>query len=266
MKKIAVCGKGGVGKSFIVYLLANLFIKKGYSVLVVDSDESNMTLHKLFGFPETPKSFMDYLGGRRSIQQRMMRRFQTQGGESKMKVIEKDSIRSEDIPDEYIKRKDGLSLISVGKIKEPLEGCACPMGVISRELLEVVEQKDDGVVLVDTEAGLEHFGRGIESGIDTVIVVSEPYVDSIKLAQKALELSKEMGKEAYLIVNKVPVEFENKVRETIRNKGMEISGIIHFSPEVYSSSIDGKIPDNAKVAKEVEEILNKIWKSSPSNP
>lgn len=65
MKKIAVCGKGGVGKSFSVCAFAKAFSKRGKRVLVIDSDESNQTLYKLFGFNEPPSDFMDFLGGKK---------------------------------------------------------------------------------------------------------------------------------------------------------------------------------------------------------
>jgi CO dehydrogenase maturation factor len=140
-----------------------------------------------------------------------------------------------------------------------MEGCACPMGAISREFLEKILLKDDEIIIVDTEAGVEHFGRGVEKGIDTVIALAEPYLDSVEVAEKAIRLSQKMGKNVYFILNKVPAEFENKVRENVQKKGLTISGLIHFSPDVYNESINGKIPDNSIVFKEIEQILESIY-------
>jgi CO dehydrogenase maturation factor len=258
MKKIAVCGKGGVGKSFIVYALAKAFLKRGKKVIVVDSDESNQTLYRLFGFNEPPSSFMDFLGGKKSVQQSMIKRFQSGVKEPKMSLIEKDTFSINDIPAEFIKKDGNLAIVSIGKIKEPMEGCACPMGVVSREFIEKIELEDNEVMLVDTEAGVEHFGRGIEKGIDTVIVVAEPYLDSIEVAEKAIGLAKKMGKNVYFIINKMPANIENKVKEIIQKKGLPLSGIIHFSPDVYSFSIDGKVPETSEAFREVEEFLESI--------
>jgi CO dehydrogenase maturation factor len=259
MKKIAVCGKGGVGKSFFVCAFAKAFSKRGKKILVIDSDESNQTLYKLFGFNEPPSDFMDFLGGKKNVQQSLIKRFQSGEKEPKMSVIEKDSFSINDIPEEFIKRDGNISLVSIGKIKEPMEGCACPMGAISREFLEKILLKDDEIIIVDTEAGVEHFGRGVEKGIDTVIALAEPYLDSVEVAEKAIRLSQKMGKNVYFILNKVPAEFENKVRENVQKKGLTISGLIHFSPDVYHESINGKIPDNSIVFKEIEQILESIY-------
>ncbi|MFN3407175.1 MAG: ATP-binding protein, partial [Caldimicrobium sp.] len=151
-----------------------------------------------------------------------------------------------------------ITLISIGKIKEPLEGCACPMGIISRELLEKIELEENEIIIVDTEAGIEHFGRGIEKGIDAVIAVAEPYLDSIEVAEKAISLAKKMGKKVYLVINKVPHHIENKVKDIVSKKGLEISALIHFSPDVYESSLEGKIFENSNVFLEIEEFTEKL--------
>ncbi len=119
-----------------------------------------------------------------------------------MSVIEKERFYIEDIPQEFVKSDGNVYLLSIGKIKEPMEGCACPMGVVSREFLEKIELLDNEIILIDTEAGVEHFGRGIEKGIDTVVAIAEPYFDSIEVAEKAMALVQNMEKKTYLIINK----------------------------------------------------------------
>lgn len=258
MKKIAVCGKGGVGKSFIVYGLAKILAKKGKKVLVIDSDESNQTLYKLFGFIEPPSAFMDFLGGKKTVQQSIIKRFQSGEKEPKISVIEKNSFTIDDIPADFIRKDGNIALFSIGKIKEPMEGCACPMGVVSKEFLDKIELRDEEVVIVDTEAGVEHFGRGIEKGIDTVLAIAEPYLDSIEVAEKALSLAQKMEKKVYLVLNKVPSELEGKVVDTLKKRGLIISGIIHFDTDVYSSSLEGKIPEQSKAFNEIESFLEHI--------
>ncbi|MFN3567754.1 MAG: P-loop NTPase [Caldimicrobium sp.] len=258
MKKIAVCGKGGVGKSFLVYGISKAWAKQGKSVIVVDTDESNQTLYRLFGFSEPPKPFMDFLGGKKAIQQSIKKRFQSKEKEPVISVIEKSSFTLSDIPNEYLRKDGNITLISIGKIKEPLEGCACPMGIISREFLEKIELEENEIIIVDTEAGIEHFGRGIEKGIDAVIAVAEPYLDSIEVAEKAISLAKKMEKKVYLVINKVPHHIENKVKDIVSKKGLEISALIHFSPEVYESSLEGKIFENSNVFLEIEEFTEKL--------
>ncbi len=259
MRKIAICGKGGVGKSFIVYGFAKALAKKGYKVLVVDVDESNQSLYKLFGFSEPPASFMDFLGGKKAVSQQLRKKFQSQEKEVKMSVIEKEKFYIEDIPQEFVKSDGNIHLLSIGKIKEPMEGCACPMGVVSREFLEKIELLDNEIILIDTEAGVEHFGRGIEKGIDAVVAVAEPYLDSIEVAEKAIVLAKEMGKKTYLIINKVFPEVEKKVLDILKKKGLTPAEIVHFSPEIYNLSLEGKAPTTAKSLEEIEKALEKIY-------
>lgn len=259
MKKVAVVGKGGVGKSFIVYGLTKALAKKGIRVLVVDADESNQSLYKFFGFSEPPSSFMDSLGGKKTVQQSIMKRFQSGEKEPKMSVIEKEFFRIDDIPEKFIKKDGNISLVSIGKIKEPMEGCACPMGIVSREFLEKIELLDNENILVDTEAGVEHFGRGLEKGIDTVIAVAEPYIDAIEVAEKALALAQEMGKRGYLLLNKVPAELESKVKEAAQKRGLSITGIVRFYPEVYSLALDGKIPEKSVAFSDMERFLELIY-------
>lgn len=146
----------------------------------------------------------------------------------------------------------------IGKIKEPMEGCACPMGIVSREFIEKIELEENEVMIVDTEAGIEHFGRGVERGVDTVVAVAEPYLDSIEVAQKVISLAKKMDKRVYLIINKVPKELEDKVRETVTKKGLKIFGLIHFLPEVHSFSVEGRIPENSEAFMEIENFIEMV--------
>lgn len=178
MKKIAVCGKGGVGKSFLVYALAKVLEKRGKRVLVVDSDESNQSLSKLFGFSEPASFFLDFLGGKKAVKKSLMERFRSGETPAVLNLIEKDTFKTDEIPEEFIKRKGNIAILSIGKIKEPLEGCVCPMGIVSKEFLQKIDLKEEEVIFLDTEAGVEHFGRGIEKGIDTVIAVAEPYLEA----------------------------------------------------------------------------------------
>jgi len=258
MKKIAVCGKGGVGKSFMVYAIAKALQKKGFVVCVVDTDESNVGLHRLFGFNTLPRPFMDFLGGKKSIQQTMIKRFSSGQNEPKMSVIDKGQFHVTDIADEYIITQGNISFVTIGKIQEPMEGCACPMGAVSREFLEKVTLQNNEVVIVDMEAGVEHFGRGVEKGIDTVIAISEPSRESMEIARKVVELSNNMGKKSYVIINKVPQGLEEKVTHIALAMQLPVTGIVHHDPEVFMSSIEGSIDDASKALDEVNQIIEKI--------
>lgn len=258
MQKIAICGKGGVGKSFMVYAITKALQKKGFSVCVVDTDESNVGLHRLFGFDVMPKPFMDFLGGKKSVQQTMIKRFSSGQNEPKMSVIEKGQFYVDDIDNEYIIKQENLSFITIGKIQEPMEGCACPMGAVSREFLEKIMLHNNEMLIVDMEAGVEHFGRGVEKGIDTIITISEPSRESLEIAGKVVELSHTMNKKNYVIINKVPQGLEEKVKGIALSMQLPVIGMVHHDPEVFISSIDGSIDDISKALDEVYDIIESI--------
>ncbi|HDD45382.1 MAG TPA: hypothetical protein ENG63_11075, partial [Candidatus Desulfofervidus auxilii] len=148
-------------------------------------------------------------------------------------MIEKEKITLDEIPQECKAKIGKITVILTGKItdkiREPMEGCACPMGVVSKEFIEKLELKDQEVLIVDTEAGMKHFGRGVEKGIDTVIIVAEPSFESIEVASKAWELTQKLRKDVYLILNKVPEgEIREKLKKLVEEKELKPAGIIPY--------------------------------------
>ena len=140
----------------LVTLLAKGALEKGYWVLVVDSDESNSGLFRMLGFDRVPSPLMELVGGKRSVQQKMIAKFSAGESEPKMELLAQEHILLENIPPQHILDQDGIRLVSIGKILHSLEGCACPMGVVSLEFLKKLRLKGDEVAIVDMEAGVEH--------------------------------------------------------------------------------------------------------------
>ncbi|XRP96839.1 P-loop NTPase [Methanocaldococcus sp. 16A] len=242
--KISICGKGGCGKSSITTLIAKEFAKNGYRVLVIDGDESNLSLHKLLGM-DLPKDFINYLGGRKEFMQKLKSQ-----PKKNVKLFEELSIDS--LPKDYIVEKDNIKLLAIGKIHDFGEGCACPMGVLLREFLKSLKLKDKEVVIVDTEAGIEHFGRGVEGGCDVIIAIVDPTYESIRLSQKIEEIGEKLGKKVYFIVNKVDDDTKELVLENI-NKD-KIIAVIPNNKEIMKYGLKGeelnvKIPEIKEVVK-----------------
>lgn len=196
--KTLVCGKGGSGKSTIAALLAKSMARRGYRVLVVDSDESNYGLHRQLGM-ELPNTLMNYFGGKKEMISKMMKAFPK--GEQ-IKLFER-RWGLDDIPKEYLGRKNGISLLAIGKIEDFGEGCACPMGALAKMFLDNLEVKEKEAVIVDTEAGIEHFGRGVEQGCDIILAVLDPTYESLQLSKKILDISQKINKELYFVLNRV---------------------------------------------------------------
>ena len=239
--KISVCGKGGSGKSVIVTLLANAFRARGYQVLVVDSDESNSGLYRMLGFSQPPLPLMEMLGGKKGLKDKMAVKFSSGESEVKMEVLAQDKIGVKDIPSQYIAQRDGLKLLNIGKILHSLEGCACPMGVLSREFLKKLYLEKDEVVIVDMEAGVEHFGRGIETSIDRVLVVVEPSFESLGIALKIKELAADAGvKKTCAVLNKINSdEIAMRFKGELAKRGVEVIGIVHHIPQIFKACMGG---------------------------
>jgi len=246
MKKVAVCGKGGVGKSLITYFLAMCLKDEGFEVIVLDADESNIGLSRFFGIKAPPKSLLEFLGGRKKFKS-------IPKGSS---MIEAKSLSIEDIPEDYKKQINGLTFVVSGKITEPMEGCACPIGVISKEFIEKLELQDNQILLVDTEAGVEHFGRGIEKGIEGVIVVIEPSFEAFEVGAKAWNIAKKLGKKVYALVNKVSrKDLIPKLNEMANERGIKVSAFLPFDEEVYTCALEGKTPNSSSLYAEVKNFV-----------
>jgi CO dehydrogenase maturation factor len=248
--KISVCGKGGSGKSTLVALLANEAVNRGYKVLVVDSDESNSGLYRMLGFDHPPAPLMELVGGKKSLKQKM----------SQPSIFAESHISVEDIPPQYLDKKDGLMLVSIGKILQSLEGCACPMGVLSREFLKKLNLRPDELAIVDMEAGVEHFGRGVETSIDSVLIVVEPPLESLNVAQKIYELASGIGiKNVWAIMNKVPSEeIASRLTTELKQRGIEVIGCIYVDADIFKASLDGHIPVNGVAVHQMKEVLPRI--------
>ena len=245
--KISVCGKGGSGKSTLVSLLANAAQARGLTTLVVDSDESNSGLFRMLGFDKSPIPLMALAGGKEGIKEKMNR----------SSVLSETNITLEQIPSGYINEKNGLKLISIGKIHQALEGCACPMGVLSREFLKKLRLGKDEIAIVDMEAGIEHFGRGIDNSLDAVLVVVEPSFESIALAEKIKDLASGINKKFWAVLNKISSEtLISEIKAKLKNREMETIGAISYDASVFLAGLNGDPLNRGRATRQAAEILD----------
>jgi CO dehydrogenase maturation factor len=175
--KVLICGKGGSGKSTTVSLVAKNLTTKGYRVLVVDADESNYGLNHQLGLKE-PRELMDQIGGKKALLGKML--FARNGGE-KTPIFTED-MGIDDIPADCLSKNGDLYLLQIGKVKHFQEGCACPMGGLSKDFLKHLKLDSKDIALIDTEAGVEHIGRGVAGEVDLVLAVLDPSYESEKLS------------------------------------------------------------------------------------
>lgn len=260
MQKIAICGKGGSGKTVITRLLAEGIRTRGLRVLVVDADESNTGLHRMLGFDSPPQPLIDLLGGKQKLEEEIEARIRA--GESEMTMdLMREEMPIANIPPEYILETDGIKLVNVGKILIALEGCACPMGLVSRSFLKRLRLEEDEVAVVDLEAGVEHFGRGVETSVDCVLVVVEPSVDSLEVAEKISELAAQINiADVWAVLNKVSSEeIATRLTKRLQQKDITVIGVIHQDPEIFESCLEGRPLRKRVAAADVDKILDFLF-------
>ena len=258
--KVSVCGKGGSGKSVVVALLAKELGRRGYRVLVVDCDESNSALHRILGFDQPPESVLELMGGKKKLKEKMSVRFSTGQSETKMQVLPPERIPVSGIPGQHVRHADGLTLLSIGKIQHSLEGCACPMGVLSREFLDKLVLGDREIAVVDMEAGIEHFGRGVGTSVDAVLIVVEPSFESLQLASRIAQLATESGvRRTSAILNKVASpEMDARLKRELKARDIQPVGTVHYDPEVFEATLEGRGIGEGKAWKDIKGIVDAL--------
>ncbi len=246
--RIAVCGKGGSGKSTISALLAKQMAKTE-NVLVLDIDESNYGLHSQLGMA-APRDLMEYFGGKKGFKEKQRAAPKTtqfwglasNGGTSGQPVQQSRFFSKKwsfsDLPPEFVEEKDGVKLMAVGKIHDFGEGCACPMGVLTREFLENLNLGKNDFVIVDTEAGTEHFGRGVDKDFDLILVVVDPSYESLKLSKKFDEFGSQCGCRVYFVLNKVEPDIREEMLASVNC--VNIVAEIPERREIFKASLKGE--------------------------
>ena len=231
VSKIAVCGKGGSGKTTAVTLLTAAFKEAGYKPVVIDADESNPGLGRMLGVIGQPKALAE-----------LFARPDGSGKIPKGLLSSREKFFMETIPSEYVSEMDGVRFMVVGKITDPFQGCGCSLAEAAREIVEKLQLKDGEVLILDMEAGLESFGRGVERQADTILVVVEPSFESIVVAERIVQMAQGMGiSRVGAILNKVSSEaMATRTTQELEKRGVKVFGVLNYSPELAETAFEGK--------------------------
>jgi CO dehydrogenase maturation factor len=254
--KIAITGKGGVGKTTFAATLARLYAAEGKNVLAADVDpDANLGL--ALGFPEELlDSIIPITKMRKLVQERT--------GANDDNKFYKINPKVDDIPDTYSKTCNGVKLLVLGTVDTAGSGCVCPEHVMLKRIINHLVLRSNDVVILDMEAGLEHLGRGTTAGMDQFVVVIEPGARSIQTYKNVKRLAEGLGvKQVRVVANKVRNE---KDEEFIRSRIPEedLLGFVHYNEDVIDADRQGRSPYDfsEEAVREITKIKEKIDNSN----
>ena len=253
--KIAVAGKGGVGKTLIAGTLARMFAKDGFNVLAIDND-SAMNLSYTLGIATDIKEKIVPIS---EMKKMIEERTNVSGAGLGVYNINPEV---SDIPDRFkVSGPDGLQLLVLGSIEEPATGCLCPENALIRTLLYNLFVKRNEVIVVDFEAGLEHLGRGTAKGIDIMLVITEPSQKSLDLCSKIINLSKKLGViNIFLIANKIIDDSQiDAIHNRINEWEVPLYHTIPFDSDVGKADLNGISPIDFNSNSEAMDSLKNLY-------
>ena len=250
--KLAVTGKGGVGKTTFCSLLARAYVNAGNRVLAVDADP-NTTLASCLGFPSPEKipslAEMDSL-----IEERTGVKPGTPG------AIFQLNPRVDDIVERFATTYNGVSLIRMGTVKNGGAGCYCPENAFLKSLVSHLFLDKQDVLIMDMEAGIEHFGRGTARGVDWLLIIVEPSRQSMDTAKRIQSLAADIGiTKVGVVCNKCHDDDEKDfVVQSLAP--MSIFGVLPYDEALRQSEKEGHSPETSSelVESEIQNIMTRL--------
>ncbi len=252
--KLAIVGKGGVGKTTLSASLAMNLARQERSVVAVDADpDGNLALAVGVTQERVPQPIA-------AMRELILER--TDAKDEGAGLIFKLNPKVDDLPDRFSVDADGVRLLVLGTLELGGKGCFCPEAAVLKSLMQHLLLRVTDDVILDMEAGLEHIGRASATGVDALISVVEPGMRSVQTALRISSLAKDIGvTRTYVVVNKVRQAVERDVLEEALG-GQTILGELPYSTELSQADLDGRSADVDDPAlgaavKQVVEALEK---------
>ena len=230
--KLAVSGKGGVGKTTVCALLAKALKAAGRDVVAIDCDPDS-NLAACLGY-EHPEKLMPLVALKDLIEEKMGVKPGTTGGMFRLNPF------VDDIPDRYAIDIDGIRVLVAGAVKKGGAGCYCPENALVRALIAhmLLDGKTD--LILDMEAGVEHLSRGTVRTVDSLLVVSDPSLRAVETALRIRELAGQLGLRRVLAVgNKIRSDKDARfLAEAL--PGWEFAGLLPYDDSLRDAEMSGR--------------------------
>lgn len=255
MPKIAITGKGGVGKTTLAALLAYIYAQAGNPVIAIDADPAASLAYAL-GLPPdlmaqiTPIGQMDEL-----IYERTGAKPGTVGGFFQLNP------RVDDLPDRFSVLHRDIRLLQLGTISKGGSGCICPESALLKTLVTYLILYRNEVMILDMEAGIEHLGRATASAVDAFLIVVEPGQRSLSTARTIHHLAQDIGvTRCYVVGNKVRDETDRTFIRANLSTDLPVIGFLSVAPGVIEADRRGQavfdaVPELVAEARQVVTAL-----------
>ncbi len=257
--KIAVSGKGGVGKTLVSGTLASYFAQKGFKVMAIDADPSpNLAL--TLGIPvEEANKIVPISENAELLESKTRTDFP---GVFKLHFTVDDIIEDNGMKSPY-----GVNLLVMGTVKSAGSGCACGANAVVRELLRYLIVDRDEIVVVDLEAGVEHMGRGTASQVDIMIIVADSSRKSLEIAKKLSGFAHQAGiKNVFVVGNRVrDPEEKELITDFTEKNGLPLLALIPYDDIIVKADRVGEPPlkyaETSESVKAIQMIGEKLLKN-----
>lgn len=254
--KIAISGKGGVGKTTLAGVMARILAGRGRKVLAIDADPDS-NLASAIGLSKEALARLQPIASMTSmIEERTGAKKGSFGSMLKLNP------KVDDLPDEMGVNYEGIKLLLLGCIPQGGGGCFCPENILLKNLVRHLLVKREEALIIDMEAGLEHLGRGSTGQVDALIVVVEPGQRAMNTARQIKKLGEDLKIKNMMIVgNKVNSEEDRKLIEK-ELSDFPVLGYMSFNPKILQADKEGRSPFDIdeKIKEEVNIILNELEK------
>lgn len=255
--KIAISGKGGVGKTTLAGVLARILAERGFSVLAIDADPNSNLALTLGLTPGEAEAITPLAENAELVEEK------TGVRPDEGSPVFRLSFRVDDVIDRFgVKTPSGVGLVVMGAVRSSGQGCMCPANALVRAVLRHILTKRDEAVIVDLEAGVEHFGRGTAEFVDAMLVVTEATVKSLETVKKVVRLSKGLGINVVFVVgNKVNDKSDEvAIRKFCDANKIPLLRVIPYDENVKKSDTQGiSLDRNSEGFRAIQHLVDDLF-------